>query len=93
MAISSLNLRYINKMDSLCAANDIEFRLKSPPLPSNMKKDVNRFSLASKKKVSDYFASITYYDSIHSSDGIHHKDALRYIAENKASLDHLIHKD
>ncbi|PKA98762.1 hypothetical protein B0O79_2455 [Flavobacteriaceae bacterium MAR_2009_75] len=92
LTISKLNMKYIKKMDSLCNVNNVEFVFKSPPLPSNMKKDVERFDMNSKKSLSDYFSSIMYYDSILSSDGIHHKDAPTYIMKNKKSLDNLINK-
>ncbi len=88
--ISQSNLKYLRKMDSLCQAKKISFKMICPPLPSNSKSQIDKFTTETKELLPSYFESIEYYDSIYSKDGIHHKNAPLFIEKNKDKLNDLI---
>jgi len=90
VCISEVNMRYLRKIDSMCRARGIDFKMVSPPLPLNNKEVIERFSVGSERYLKEYFQSVIYYDSINSKDGIHHQDASNYILENSEELDTLL---
>ena len=90
LEISSINRKYLAKMDSICQAENIVFKIISPPLPSNNRDYVQRFTKETKARNPAYFNSIIYYDSIHSKDRLHPVDSKIFYQENKKQLDSLL---
>ncbi|WP_226979488.1 hypothetical protein [Zobellia roscoffensis] len=88
--ISEVNMRYLKKIDSICNARGIDFKMVSPPLPLNNKQVIESFFLGSEPYLKEYFKSVTYYDSIDSKDGIHHQNAEKFILKNSEQLDALL---
>ncbi|MEX0274751.1 MAG: hypothetical protein AB3N16_10265 [Flavobacteriaceae bacterium] len=88
--ISEVNLKYIQKMDSLCRSNGIGFRMVAPPLPSNNKTYVEEFPMTQRKDMAPYFDSIIYYDPKYTKDGLHHVNPRAFVKERKRELDLLI---
>ena len=89
--ISELNLKYLNKIDSLARKRKINFKIVSPPLPLSNKEFVIKMRYdKTNVLLNDYYNSITFYPSVDSKDGVHHKEPRKYITENREQLDALL---
>lgn len=90
LRVSQINLKYLRKIDSLCTANKINFKMVSPPLPINKKEQLEKVTQETKVLLDDYLRSIQYYDSKDSKDGLHHSNPERYIEKNDKAMKALL---
>ena len=92
---SELNLKYINKIDSLCKSNGIDFKLISPPLVRSKRKNIELvkkdvFYSSYKNIIKTYFENIYYYDDSLSSDGWHFDDIDNFFTKHNQLINEII---
>jgi len=89
--ISEVNLKYLNKIDSLARKNNINFKIVSPPLPSSNEVYVKRIEYDTTNiLLRDYYNSTTFYPLKNSKDGLHHSNPEDYLKRNSKVLFRII---
>lgn len=93
--ISKINFKYLNKIDSLCNAFNIDFKLISPPLVNSKKQVVKNFKSTIDYEnhnffIKKYFDNLFFYDDSLSSDGFHLDDVNSFLIVNQKMLKNLI---
>ena len=85
--ISEVNLKYLQKIDSVCNKEGINFKMVAPPLPISNKVFIDNIDYDKNDGLlTSYLTSVMFYENKYSKDGMHHTKPELYIKNNTKVL-------